>query len=140
MIKLNYDDTQYLMSYVQPTVNSTYQVKLLAIFVNGFLTSDGFYKEAWVNNKPKFEIDMPTVFNAAAALDLPIHWRELKSHVSLKRCTVMPEDNKELSSINLDKAVLLGQTLGVVCPDDDQDESHMVYNYEMTWCLLDIKK
>ena len=140
MINLSYEDTQYLMSYVQPTVHSAYQVKLLAIFVNGFLTSDGFYKEVWANNKPKFEIDMPTVFNAAAALDLPVHWREHKSHVSLKRCTVMPEDNKELCSINLDKAVLLGQTLGVVCPDDDQDESHMVYNNEMSWCLLDAKK
>ena len=140
MINLSYEDTQYLMSYVQPTVHSAYQVKLLAIFVNGFLTSDGFYKEVWANNKPKFEIDMPTVFNAAAALDLPVHWREHKSHVSLKRCTVMPEDNKELCFINLDKAVLLGQTLGVVCPDDDQDESHMVYNNEMSWCLLDAKK
>ena len=140
MIKLSYDDTAYLMSYVQPDVHSTYQVKLIAIFINGFLTSDGFYKEVWAHNKPKFEIDMPTVFNAAAALDLPIHWRELRSHVSLERCTVIPEDNKELSHINLDKAALLGQTLGVVCPDDYQDESHVVYNYEMTWCLLDAKK
>lgn len=140
MIKLSYNDTAYLMSYVQPDVHSTYQVKLLAIFINGFLTSDGFYKEVWAHNKPKFKIDMPTVFNAAAALDLPVHWRELRSHVSLKRCTVIPKDNKELCHINLDKAALLGQTLGVVCPDDDQDESHMVYNYEMTWCLLDAKK
>lgn len=140
MIKLTQSDEQYLMSYVRPENNGKYQVRLLAIFINGFLTSDGFYKEVWADNKPKNIVDMPTIFNAAAALDLPIHWRELKSHVSLERCTVMPEDSKELSSINLGKAVLLGQTLGVVCPDDDQDESHMVYNHEMTWCLLDAKK
>lgn len=140
MIKLTQNDEQYLMSYVRPEDNGKYQVKLLAIFANGFLTSDGFYKEVWADNKPKSAVDMPTVFNAAAALDLPIHWRDLKSHVSLKRCTAMPEDNKELVYIDLERAVALGQTLGIVCPDDDQDRSHMVYDYEMTWCLLDAKK
>lgn len=140
MIKLTQNDEQYLMSYVRPEDNGKYQVKLLAIFINGFLTSDGFYKEVWADNKPKTAVDMPTVFNAAAALDLPIHWRELKSHISLERCTVMPENNRELTRLNLEQAVLLGQTLGVVCLDEDRNDSHRVYNYEMTWCLLDNKK
>lgn len=140
MIKLSYEDTQYLMTYVQPTVHSTYQVKLLAMFVNGFLTSDGFYKEVWANNKPKFEIDMPTVFNAASVLDLPVHWREYRTHVSLDRCTSVPDDNTELKFIDLEKAMQLTQTLYTPCAEHDDVETHKVYEYQYTWCVLDIKK
>lgn len=144
MIKLTQNDEQYLMSYVQPTEDSTFQVRLLASFANGFLTSDGFYKEVYAGNKPKYDIDMPTVFNAASALDLPIGWRDLRSHISTKRCTAVPDDAISLKYIDFDKAIELAQALtNVTCPDTDEDEAHYTYSHDNllgTWCVLDSKK
>lgn len=140
LIKLSTNDEQYLMSYVRPENNGQYQVRLLAIFTNGFLTSDGFYKEVWADNKPKYEIDMPTIFNAASALDLPVHWREYRSHITKERTTTIPDNNTPLKFIDIEKALVLSQQLSVPCPDKDDIMEHYVYDYEYTWCVLDSKK
>lgn len=132
MIKLSYEDTQYLMSYVQPSPDSKYQVRLLCIFSNGFLTSDGFYKEVWAENRPSRTLTKPTVFNACSALDLPIDFRDhaamfgkkradLINHIEVGSVPELSEDT-QLMYIDMDRAMKFANDLTMQCPDDTSDD------------------
>lgn len=147
MIKLSYEDTQYLMSYVQPSPDSKYQARLLCIFSNGFLTSDGFYKEVWAENRPSRVLTKPTIFNACAALDLPMDFREHPVMLGKKRAELItyietgsvPEltEDSRLKFIDMERAMKFANDLTTQCPDDTTDE--FVYNtfdYEYSWCIL----
>lgn len=142
MIKLTTDDTEYLMSYVQPDENSAYQVRLLAMFTNGFLTSDGFYKEVWAPNRPNRDIVKPTVFNAVAALDLPIDFREYKAYKCNDRKDIMAHINKpatdmKIGFIDMGRAFVYAQNITSRCPDNTEGDVHFnVYDYEYSWVLL----
>lgn len=144
MIKLSYEDTQYLMSYVQPSPDSKYQVRLLCIFSNGFLTSDGFYKEVWAENRPSRTLTKPTIFNACSALDLPIDFKEHPAKLDNKRADLItyidtdhvPVDT-QLEFIDMDRAMKFANDLTTQCPDDTVgDNTYNVFNYEYSWCVL----
>ena len=144
MIKLSYEDTQYLMSYVQPSPDSKYQVRLLCIFSNGFLTSDGFYKEVWAENRPSRTLTKPTVFNACSALDLPIDFRDHAAMLGNRRADLInyidtdraPEDTK-LTCIDMDRAMKFANDPTIQCPDDTKDDyAYNTFDYEYSWCVL----
>ena len=144
MIKLSYEDTQYLMSYVQPSLDSKYQVRLLCIFSNGFLTSDGFYKEVWAENRPSRTLTKPTIFNACSALDLPIDFRDHAAMLSKKRADLInyidtdraPEDTR-LEFIDMNRAMKFANELTTQCPDNTVgDSTYNVFDYEYSWCVL----
>ena len=147
MIKLSYKDTQYLMSYVQPSPDSKYQARLLCIFSNGFLTSDGFYKEAWAENRPSRVLTKPTIFNACAALDLPMDFRYHPAMLSKRRADLIKyieagsvlelTEDSQLKFIDMERAMKFANDPIAQCPDDTTDE--FVYNtfdYEYSWCIL----
>ena len=147
MIKLSYKDTQYLMSYVQSSPDSKYQARLLCIFSNGFLTSDGFYKEVWAENRPSRVFTKPTIFNACAALDLPMDFKYHPAMLSKRRADLikyietgsvleLTEDSR-LKFIDMERAMKFANDPIAQCPDDTADE--FVYNtfdYEYSWCVL----
>lgn len=147
MIKLSYEDTQYLMSYVQPSPDSKYQVRLLCIFSNGFLTSDGFYKEVWAENRPSRALTKPTIFNACSALDLPIDFREHAAMLGKRRADLinyievgsvleLSEDTK-LTCIDMDRAMKFANDPTIQCPDDTTDAyAYNTFDYEYSWCVL----
>lgn len=146
MIKLSYEDTQYLMSYVQPSPDSKYQVRLLCIFSNGFLTSDGFYKEVWAENRPSRTLTKPTVFNACSALDLPIDFREHAAMLGKRRADLInyididpdrvPEDTR-LTCIDMDRAMKLANDPTIQCPENTIDDyAYNTFDYEYSWCVL----
>ena len=144
MIKLSYEDTQYLMSYVQPSPDSKYQVRLLCIFSNGFLTSDGFYKEVWAENRPSRTLTKPTIFNACSALDLPIDFRDHAAMLGKRRADLInyidtdraSEDTK-LTYIDMDRAMKFANDPTIQCPDDTTDDyAYNTFDYEYSWCVL----
>lgn len=144
MIKLSYEDTQYLMSYVQPSPDSKYQVRLLCIFSNGFLTSDGFYKEVWAENRPSRTLTKPTVFNACSALDLPIDFRDHAAMLGKRRADIInyidtdgaPKDT-QLKYIDMDRAMKFANDPTIQCPDDTTDDyAYNTFDYEYSWCVL----
>lgn len=147
MIKLSYKDTQYLMSYVQPSPDSKYQARLLCIFSNGFLTSDGFYKEVWAENRPSRVLTKPTIFNACAALDLPMDFKDHPAMLGKRRADLIKyietgsvlefTEDSRLKFIDMERAMKFANDLIAQCPDDTTDE--FVYNtfdYEYSWCIL----
>ena len=147
MIKLSYKDTQYLMSYVQPSPDSKYQARLLCIFSNGFLTSDGFYKEVWAENRPSRVLTKPTIFNACAALDLPMDFKDHPAMLSKRRADLIkyietgsvPEltEDSRLKFIYMERAMKFANDLIAQCPDDTADEVvYNTFNYEYSWCIL----
>lgn len=147
MIKLSYEDSQYLMSYVQPSPDSKYQVRLLCIFSNGFLTSDGFYKEVWAENRPSRTLTKPTIFNACSALDLPMDFKDHAAMLGKKRAGLItyietgsvPEltEDTQLKYIDMDRAMKFANDLTIQCLDDTSDDSvYNVFNYEYGWCVL----
>ena len=147
MIKLSYEDTQYLMSYVQPSPDSKYQVRLLCIFSNGFLTSDGFYKEVWAENRPSRMLTKPTIFNACSALDLPMDFKEHPAMLGKKRADLIkyietgsvPELTKDtqLEFIDMERAMKFANDLTTQCPDNTVgDNTYNVFGYEYSWCVL----
>ena len=147
MIKLSYKDTQYLMSYVQPSPDSKYQARLLCIFSNGFLTSDGFYKEVWAENRPSRVLTKPTIFNACAALDLPMDFKYHPAMLSKRRADLikyieagsvleLTEDSR-LKFINMERAMKFANDPTAQCPDDTTDVSvYNTFDYEYSWCIL----
>ena len=144
MIKLSYEDTQYLMSYVQPSPDSKYQVRLLCIFSNGFLTSDGFYKEVWAENRPSRTLTKPTIFNACSALDLPIDFRDHAAMLGKRRADLInyidtdsaPDDTK-LTCIDMDRAMKFANDPTIQCPDNTVGNStYNTFDYEYGWCVL----
>ena len=147
MIKLSYKDTQYLMSYVQPSPDSKYQARLLCIFSNGFLTSDGFYKEVWAENRPSRVLTKPTIFNACAALDLPMDFKEHAAMLGKRRADLikyietgsvleLTEDSR-LKFIDMDRAMKFANDLTTQCPDNTVgDSTYNVFGYEYSWCIL----
>ena len=144
MVKLSYEDIQYLMSYVQPSPDSKYQVRLLCIFSNGFLTSDGFYKEVWAENRPSRTLTKPTIFNACSALDLPIDFRDHAAMLGKRRADLInyidtdhaPEDTR-LEFIDMNRAMKFANELTTQCPDDTTDDYvYNTFNYEYSWCVL----
>lgn len=147
MIKLSYEDTQYLMSYVQPSPDSKYQVRLLCIFSNGFLTSDGFYKEVWAENRPSRTLTKPTVFNACSALDLPIDFRDHAAMLGKRRADLINyievgsvlelSEDTQLTCIDMDRAMKFANDFTMQCPDDTSDAyAYNTFNYEYSWCVL----
>ena len=147
MIKLSYKDTQYLMSYVQPSPDSKYQARLLCIFSNGFLTSDGFYKEVWAENRPSRVLTKPTIFNACAALDLPMDFKYHPAMLSKRRADLikyietgsvleLTEDSR-LKFIDMERAMKFANDPIAQCPDDTTDASvYNTFDYEYSWCIL----
>lgn len=144
MVKLSYEDTQYLMSYVQPSPDSKYQVRLLCIFSNGFLTSDGFYKEVWAENRPSRTLTKPTIFNAYSALDLPMDFRGHAAMLGKRRADLIsyidtdraPEDTR-LELIDVERAMKFANELTTQCPEDTTDNyMYNTFNYEYSWCVL----
>lgn len=147
MIKLSYKDTQYLMSYVQPSPDSKYQARLLCIFSNGFLTSDGFYKEVWAENRPSRVLTKPTIFNACAALDLPMDFKDHPAMLSKRRADLIKyietgsalelTEDSQLKFIDMERAMKFANDLTAQCPDDTTDEFvYNTFNYEYSWCIL----
>lgn len=147
MIKLSYEDTQYLMSYVQPSPDSKYQVRLLCIFSNGFLTSDGFYKEVWAENRPSRTLTKPTVFNACSALDLPIDFRDHAAMLGKRRADLInyievgsvleKSEDAKLNCIDMDRAMKFANDPTIQCPDDTTDDyAYNTFDYEYSWCVL----
>ena len=147
MIKLSYKDTQYLMSYVQPSPDSKYQARLLCIFSNGFLTSDGFYKEVWAENRPSRVLTKPTIFNACAALDLPMDFKEHAAMLGKRRADLIKyietesvlerTEDSRLKFIDMDRAMKFANDLTTQCPDNTVgDSTYNVFGYEYSWCIL----